>query len=336
MGQAADPLRRFYRWGWGPLVAGCGALTGLAAWAAEALLRALGRAPLDGFLRVYLLGWFSLTTVLLALWVGGYVLYARRRIERVRDSLRAQQAALAEQAWRAEQAIGLAALARALAHDVRGPLHAISLQAEILRRAALRLPAEARPPVEGVAGALRAEAERLDGLLHGYQAQGGHQDLDVRPVALEPVLRRAVGRHAAVLARAGVEVRVHLAPQLPALPADADRLEQAVTGLLRHAQETVPAGGWLALEAARAGDDVVLRATYDGRGHDEPEALLRPFYQPGPGASGLGLAIARDVVRAHGGHITADAAPARGGVCITVRLPLTSPVAAGGAEALGA
>lgn len=336
--KAAESLRPFYRWGWGPLVAGCAALAGLCAVAAESLLDAISPAPTGAFLRVYLLGWFTFVTVLLAVWVGGYVWYSRWRIEHVREALRVQQAALAEQAWRAEQALGLGALARALAHDVRGPLHAIGLQAEFLRRTAARLPPEARPSFERISTALRAETERLDALLHGYQAQqsGNQQALSVRPVALAPLVQRAVASRATALWRAGVEVRVRLSPALPEFPADPLRLEQALLGLLRHAQETVPAGGRLDLEGELAGGDVVLRATFDSRVHEEPEALLRPFYQPGSGASGLGLAIARDVVRAHGGHIQAAAAPSRGGVCITLRLPLTSPVADEGPEALGA
>ena len=333
--RAAESLRPFYRWGWGPLVLGCVALAGLCALAAESLLDALHPAPTGSFLRIYLLGWFTFVTVLLAVWVGGYVWYSRWRIENVREALRAQQASLAEQAWRAEQAIGLGALARALAHDVRGPLHAIGLQAEFLRRTAARLPPEARPAVERIGAALREETERLDALLHGYQSQsGGQQALDVRPVPLAPLVQRAVASRATALWRAGVEVRVRLSPTLPELPADPVRLEQALLGLVRHAQETVPAGGRLELEGDHANGDIVLRATYDGRGTEEPEALLRPFYQPGSGASGLGLAIARDVVRAHGGHIQAAAAPARKGVCITLRLPLASPVADEGPEVL--
>lgn len=324
-GAAADTLRTFYRWGWLPLVGGCAVLLALMAWGAESLLAWLGHSPPGPFLRAYLLGWMVLTTVLLALWVGGYVLLSRRRIEQVRDALRAQQVALAERAWRAEQAVGLSALSRALAHEIRGPLHGIALHTVMLRRLAQLLPVERRERVEGLADALSVETERLEGLLSGYESYGRHQALHVESFALEPLVHAVVANHRATLERSGVQVRLRFEPGLPPLSADAGRLEQALHGLLRHAQETVPPGGHLLLEATRsASDEVELSATYGGRVHADPEELLRPFFQPRPGASGLGLAIARDVVRAHGGQISARNAPPDG-ACVTLRLPLAQP-----------
>jgi signal transduction histidine kinase len=324
-GAPADTLRAFYRWGWLPLVGGCALLLALAAWGAEALLAWLGHSPPGPFLRAYLLGWMVLTTVLLALWVGGYVLLSRRRIERVRDALRAQQVALAERAWRAEQAVGLSALSRALAHEIRGPLHGIALHTVMLRRLSSALPPERRERLEGLADALAVETGRLEGLLSGYESYGQHQALHAEPLALEPLVHAVVANHRAALERSGVQVRLRFEPGLPPLSADVGRLEQALHGLVRHAKETVPPGGYLMLDAARsAADELQLSATYGGRVHEDPEELLRPFFQPRPGASGLGLAIARDVVRAHGGQISASNAPPDG-ACVTLRLPLAQP-----------
>ena len=324
-GAPADTLRAFYRWGWLPLVAGCALLLALTSWGAGALLAWLGHSPPGPFLRAYLLGWMVLTTVLLALWVGGYVLLSRRRIERVRDALRAQQVTLAERAWRAEQALGLGALSRALAHEIRGPLHGISLHTVMLRRLAHALPEERREQVEALADALGVEAGRLEGLLSGYESYGQHQALHVEPLALAPLMKAVVANHRAALERAGVQVRLLLAPSLPPLSADAGRLEQALHGLLRHAQETVPPGGHLELAAAcSAAEELELSVTYGGPVQVDPEELLRPFFQPRPGASGLGLAIARDVVRAHGGQISASHAPPDG-ARVTLRLPLAQP-----------
>jgi signal transduction histidine kinase len=319
----ADSLRPFYRWGWAPLVAGCAAITGVVA-GAELVLSLLGLIPGHGF-PLWLLGTRALlTTGLLGLWAGWYVLHSRRRIEGVVAQLRAQQVALAEQQWRAEQAMGLAALSRVLAHEVRGPLHSMALHCVMLRRVAARLPEEARPRVEHLVEMLDSETARVDELLDSYMAYGKDAvpaGLHRQPVDVRALVRAVVHAHRTALDARNVAVELGLAEDLPPVPADPERLERALDHLMRHALGLVSPGGRIHVRVRQAGADVELAVTDSGPGLADPASVFRPFYSSKAGGAELGLAIVRDVARAHGGEVSASNVPGQGSR-ITVRLPL--------------
>lgn len=110
--------------------------------------------------------------------------------------------------------------------------------------------------------------------------------------------------------------------------ADPDRLEQAVLVLVDNALGHSPRGGHVTLVAERAGRGAVLRVRDDGPGIPQEELahVFERFYRGDRsradrgGGAGLGLAIARTLVRVHGGDLTLESAPGAGTVA-TIRLP---------------
>jgi CheY-like chemotaxis protein len=112
------------------------------------------------------------------------------------------------------------------------------------------------------------------------------------------------------------------------------RLAQAVANLLDNAYKHTPADAAITVELARHADvaELHVRDTGPGLPPDLAGSLFEPFTRaadPGRGAPeglGLGLAVVRGIVEAHGGTVTAHSDPAVGGATFTVRLPvLTSP-----------
>ncbi len=320
--QPAESLRTFYRWGWLPLIAGCAVIALAVILLSELVLDVTGIAPSDARLRAVFIIRAVITSMLLALWAGWFVLKSRQRIERVREQLRAQQAALAEQAWRVEQMVGLGALTRVLAHEIRGPLHSIALQATALRRRVERQQLDDASALTAVADQVVSDVDRLDGLLEDYMdyTHVPTSPLMPQPVEVREMIRSVVDANRSGFERKAVSVVLELPAELPLLAADPPRIRQLTQLLVRNALESVSDAGTVRIALRPEDDDMVFDIAHDGPPIDRPEAVFRPFFSARRGTSGLALAIVRDIVRAHGGEVSANG-PADGGLEITVRLP---------------
>ncbi|MFE9771966.1 sensor histidine kinase [Streptomyces sp. NPDC005931] len=127
----------------------------------------------------------------------------------------------------------------------------------------------------------------------------------------------------------GVNLRVHVAPQTPALDVDRDRLMQVLANLLTNALRHTPAHGSVTLTAEPADGTVALGVTDTGEGiaADHLPHVFERFYRADPardrahGGSGIGLAIARALVQAHGGTITAHSPGPGKGAVFRISLP---------------
>jgi CheY-like chemotaxis protein len=138
-----------------------------------------------------------------------------------------------------------------------------------------------------------------------------------------------------------VALEVDLEPSLGAIAADPERLQQIVWNLLSNAIKFTPGGGHVTLSASRSKSDVVIRVRDDGQGVP-PEFLphiFEPFRQADAsttrrqGGLGLGLAIVRQLVEAHGGTISARSDGEGKGTTFTVEIPARAPAPEMGARA---
>ena len=113
---------------------------------------------------------------------------------------------------------------------------------------------------------------------------------------------------------------------LPPVALDADLFKQALLNLLLNAQQAMPDGGEITLQAVRDGDGVVMSVIDTGKGM-APEVLaraFRPFFSTRTGGTGLGLPTTRKIILAH--HATLDAESEVGhGTKFTIRLPAVPP-----------
>ena len=154
----------------------------------------------------------------------------------------------------------------------------------------------------------------------------------VRPSAehVRPILDEARELFEAQAKLAGIELLVEVASQVPQARMDRDRMLQALANLLDNALRFTPPGGSVTLGGTEHDGRVVLSVSDTGEGI-APEALDRLFDRfwqtAGHGGAGLGLAIVRGIVEAHGGVVEVDSEPGTG---TTFRLLL--PVAHVSAE----
>ena len=120
-----------------------------------------------------------------------------------------------------------------------------------------------------------------------------------------------------------------LPPGLPPVVADRDRIKQVLLNLVLNALQAMPGGGTLTLEAGLSGGGVTLAVMDTGSGipSEVLPRLFEPYVTTKVKGLGLGLAIARRIVEAHGGRIEAENRP-EGGSRFRVTLPL-APAARG-------
>jgi signal transduction histidine kinase len=128
------------------------------------------------------------------------------------------------------------------------------------------------------------------------------------------------------LARSGIALRVERSPSLPLVRGDVTQLEMAVLNLVTNALDAMPTGGTLTVSATARAGGVRLQVADTGPGiaPDVIDRLFDPWVttKPAGQGSGLGLAIVRDVVRAHGGSVSAVNRAV--GAAFTIDLPSAS------------
>ena len=194
-----------------------------------------------------------------------------------------------------------------VSHDLRTPLTR-------LRLALAMLPAEGQLAAD--AADMTADVEEMERMISGYLAFArGEQAEQAQPVDLSAMLDDV----AAGARRTGADVVVD-APGALTLQLRQDAVRRALTNLVDNARRHA---GRVALSALEAGRSVLVMVDDDGPGipPGRRESVFRPFESGAAGGTGLGLTIARDIVRAHGGDITLEDSP-MGGLRARVRLPV--------------
>jgi signal transduction histidine kinase len=179
------------------------------------------------------------------------------------------------------------------------------------------------------------EAQHLQRLVEDLRtlsmADAGELPLNRQPTAPEDLLRRLKATYLHAAGQAGIALEVQADPNLPDLDIDPDRMAQVLGNLVSNALRYTPEGGRIVLAAHARNGAVTLLVRDTGHGIS-PEALPRVFdrfyrgdtaRQQQAGESGLGLAIARSIVEAHGGTIAAESELGRGTVFV-IELPVWS------------
>ena len=167
-------------------------------------------------------------------------------------------------------------------------------------------------------------------LLDLARLEGGIADLKMSRVDVNALLHNVVERFTPQAQRADVRLQLNIPDDLPMLIGDGDRLAQVFTNLVDNALKFTPANGQVTLSAKQAGVEMELLVEDTGSGVPK-EALPRlfdRFHQVDESraggenhSSGLGLAIAKEIIQAHGGRIGVRSETGEGTVFV-IRLPL--------------
>ncbi len=257
----------------------------------------------------------------------GALIESRRRDREAAAVIREQVETISAARARLVQSEKLAALgqlATAIAHEVRNPLAVIRSAAQGLSEAAAPDDREA----QRACAFITAEIDRLSNVIAALLAFARPPQLVPRPVAARALFDRALLLAADELADAGVRVERRDGGDVPAVRADPDLVCQVLLGLLANAAAALAPGGEIALEARGADGTVELAVADSGPGvaPELRQRVFEPFFTTRPRGTGLGLAVARQIVEAHGGRIEVGEG-AGGGARFVIRLPASTEAA---------
>jgi signal transduction histidine kinase len=218
-----------------------------------------------------------------------------------------------------------------VSHELKTPIAAIRAHLENLLDGV-------EQPNDHTLQVMLAQSERLgrlvEQLLDLSKLESGEVPLRREPVALAPLVDRVRSEIEVACADRAVRVVTSLSADLPTIEADAERVHQVIFNLVDNAVRFTPEGGEVRIEARRHNGSVEVSVADTGVGipAEALPRLFERFYRVDAararddgGGTGIGLAIARSVVEAHGGVIRAESAPGHGAV-FTFDLPVSLPI----------
>ncbi|MFP3966190.1 ATP-binding protein [Actinomadura fulvescens] len=216
-----------------------------------------------------------------------------------------------------------------IAHELRTPLSTMRGYLEALQDGVLK-------PDQELLASLHEEAVLQQRLIDDLQdlalAESGALRMRLEPLDAVELLETYGFTHRVAAESRGVLLLVETAP-VPPVNGDADRLRQVVGNLVTNALAATPPGGTITLRAGPADDDGVLISVADtghGIGAEDLRNVFDRFWRAdaargrGTGGRGLGLSIAKGIVAAHGGTLSAESTTGAGST-FTVRLPPMPP-----------
>ncbi len=206
-----------------------------------------------------------------------------------------------------------------LVHELGRPLGALLSATQALAAGAVADPNLRQELLAGMEGEIRRTHRLLDDLTHLYDKAVGPLALHRRPTPLSVWLPAALSPWREAAQEKGLAWDTDIPADLPRVLIDPDRMAQALGNIVSNAIKYTPEGGSVAVLAGTT-DKVVWISVQDtgpGIAPEEQARIFIPFYRSAassrfPQGMGLGLSIARDLITAHGGHITLKSAPGHG------------------------
>jgi C4-dicarboxylate-specific signal transduction histidine kinase len=246
-------------------------------------------------------------------------------LARARDSLEAEVVRRSDELMATNKRLAhlnrvaaMTELATSIAHELNQPLAAILSNAQAARRLLQKSPPDSTEALAALGDIVDDDRragtiiQRMRAMLKKDAPSAGAQDLN----ALAGEVARLVGNDALLR---GAVLRLELAPRLPRVRGDGIQLQQVLLNLVVNALDAVadrPAGGRLVVvrTCSEGKDRVVLSTEDSGKGiaPEDRERVFEAFYTTKTEGLGVGLAISRTIVEAHGGRLWAENNPGNG------------------------
>jgi PAS domain S-box-containing protein len=227
---------------------------------------------------------------------------------------------------RADKLAALGTLAAGVAHEVKNPLQALSVNLHLLVQE-LEAPQPSGGDIATYVDVLRSEIQRIHRIVENFLRFSKPSIPEVKPLDLNALVERVLSLVAFEAADRGVTIATEFDPRLESIPGDEGQLAQVVLNLVINALQAMPSGGSLGLMTRRLSGwaELTVKDTGEGIPPEMSLQIFDPYFTTRPGGVGLGLAIAHRIIEGHNGTIDVES-KAGEGTLIIVRLPVGVPV----------
>jgi signal transduction histidine kinase len=227
----------------------------------------------------------------------------------------------------AERMATVGRLSLKVAHEVRNPIAAIELNAEMLQDIVRGHPGSDMDEATGLVAAIRDQVTTLDALTEEYLAFARFPKPHFEDESINHLLEELAAFVRPVATRQGLTIHVATDPAVPLLEIDRALLRQAILNLVKNAMEALSRGGALTIESRCDGDavEIAVSATGGGITLEVGQHLFEPFFTTKPQGTGLGLSITRQIIEEHGGDLAWRNREGAGATFV-IRLPIKRPV----------
>jgi signal transduction histidine kinase len=232
---------------------------------------------------------------------------------------------LEQMAWQVQRSALLGDIAGKIVHEIRNPLNAIFLHADVVQ-GELQCPTlDSRTQMMESLADIRMEVKRLYDIMQDYLTLARLAVVQYEPEDMGNFLREC-GRVMQEQARTrGVMLYLQGLARLGSVSLHKGTLQHAFVNLLQRALDATPQGGTVTLRGRRTASHsiVEIRDTGSAISEERLEILFEPLYSMSSEWTGLELYVVREIVVAHHGAIDIQSAPGQGTTC-TVTLPLVA------------
>jgi signal transduction histidine kinase len=224
-----------------------------------------------------------------------------------------------------QQYTELAELAGGFIHEIKNHLSTLGLNLQLLAEDFENPETQRERRALERIQRLQGECQHLVDVSNDFLRFARVKDLDLKPMDLASVVEELVIFFGPMAMADNIDIKSYFPSDLPPVPLDREMFKQALLNLLLNAQQAMPGGGEITIQAVREDDSVLLNVIDTGKGMppDVAAKAFRPFFSTRAGGSGLGLATTRKIIEAHNGTIDVQSEVGRG-TKFTIRLPAAS------------
>ena len=230
---------------------------------------------------------------------------------------------LERQLVRWERLAAVGSMSAKVAHEIKNPLSALSLNMELLRDEVDSYQNVDIKEAKELFTSISSELERLTNLTDEYLQFARLPKQIPESIHLKELFPRLIPLLGAELHRRGIKLELNLPDNLPALEGEKNQLMQLFINLIRNAEEAMPEGGSISISAEHNDSFVLIRVKDSGTGIDPADLprIFDPFYTTKDTGTGLGLSFVQQVMREMQGKVTCESEKGKG-TTFTLYIPL--------------
>jgi len=207
---------------------------------------------------------------------------------------------------KAERLSALGQLAAGVAHEIRNPLNAISMATQRLKRDFVPGDSSKTQDFQNLSGVIRDEIKRLNGIIEEFLTFSKSRRLELSNFSVTEVLQKIVSLIREEASTRGITIETKWRETPALISMDINKLQQAFLNIIKNAMESITAEGKIFITVDKEGKNYIVVSISDtgcGMTTEEIERIFNPEYTTKEKGLGLGIPLACEIIRGHGGDI---------------------------------